>query len=238
MGTHGDSVHDLRRRLRDRIQKLEKIIGGLEEDVREQFMYDFIHTLISEYEDLISNECRQIAKKLGLHYMDENDVFQESIEYLIRWCLPASLKKSTDGQIWLPYLKRSIHNCYINLLKKSNTVSRKMNHVYIDDGEKGAAALRQYGIQNAIDLTNELRYRELIRIVAGELSPLERRIFLGILNPTKAILDFVDTMRKSEDLKRTNSKAELASYYGLSLKGFNAVLEEIRKTIRDNADRV
>lgn len=232
-----DDVRELRSRLESRILRLETIIDQLETDIREEFLTNFIELVLNDYRELIITQCNQINRKLGLPYLDQDDVFQESIEYLIRWCLPASMRKSSGAQIWLPYLKRSLNNIYVNLLKKSNTASRKMDLVYIDDGEKGAAVLERYGIDNAIDLTDELRYRELIQIVADQLSKLSREIFLGILNPTDDIIDFVIAMRKSGG-PRINEKRQLAKFYGLSPHRFNRCLGEIHQTILDNAHKV
>jgi hypothetical protein len=232
-----DTTKVQRLQLQQRLYKLEQTLETLEYELHGKFVEKFVAAILSEYKDLITHQCREISNKLGLHYMDSDDVAQESIEYLIRWCLPASLKRSSKNKIWLPYLKRSLHNCFINLWKQSNTASRKMDFVYIDDGAKGAAVLRKYGIDNAIDLTDELRYRELISLVAGDLKPKTKKIFLGILNPSKEIIDFVYEMKKSGE-NRNSSKRHLAAYYKVSLVEFNKYLKEIRRSIEENANKV
>ena len=230
-------VRKLKRELEIRLKKLEKLIEQMEWELRGSFITTFINAVLTEYQDVIEAECRSIARKLGLQYMDEEDVAQEAIEYLIRWCLPASLKRSTSKHVWLPYLKRSINNCYVNLYRKSTTISRKMNYVYIDDGLAGQAALRKYDIDNAIDMTHELRYRELIRIVAGELPDETRTIFLGIISPPKEVIEYIRGVQESGGTTN-NSMKILAKYYGMSDFRFKRHINIISETIKENSHKV
>jgi hypothetical protein len=232
-----DDEREFKKKLEERILRLEAVVYYLESKLREEFLTTFISTLLNDYKELIQNQCNQINRKLGLQYVDQDDVFQEAVEYLIRWCLPASMQKSTTSTVWLPYLKRSLNNVYVNLFKKANTASRKMDMVYLDDGEKGSAVLEKYGIDNAIDLTKELEYRELIRLVAGDLSDKSREIFLGLLNPTDEIIDFVITMRKNRG-RRADDLRQLATYYKLSIHKFSRCLDEIKLSIKNNAEKV
>jgi DNA-directed RNA polymerase specialized sigma24 family protein len=210
------------RQLEKRVQEIESFLNpGTTEDVSKRF-FDEIY---ENYYKLITSYCGEMDKKLRVGYMDTDDYVQESLIYLLKWCFPKAQKFSTRDAVWVPYIKRSLHNCYVNLLMKYRSQSRTAEVV----------ALSDHVVENDADLTfdmeSEYEFMELSNRVALALQPADRQIFLEVLDPPIELKSFILEHRTTN--KRTTARQTLAAYYELPVTSVNSTFARIRKTIKN-----
>jgi DNA-directed RNA polymerase specialized sigma24 family protein len=234
---------DLNRKL-DRIElaylykKLEVIdqdVGRLETAVKpkyprppESVAERFVRTVLSQYLPLLKSLCADMERKINVPHLDKEDLMQEALEYMLRWCLPKVIEMSTDDEVWLPYIRRSMNNCYVNLIHKHMSSKRNATTVELDD-----YLAKNYKDNNA-DVEHEFEYRDLITRVVASLPKMERTIFKDILKPPVSLRVFL-AIRKIECKKNgtppLSARKYLAEFYDLPITTVNSVFSRFKKQI-------
>jgi len=184
----------------------------------------FVEKILAQYSDLLRATCAEMSRRVNVPYMDRDDFMQESLEYLLRWCFPVVKKFSTDGKMWLPYIKRSIHNCFINILKKHMTKSRYAEIVDL------SPIIEQTVADPSGTPYDDLELGDLVAKVVERLSRRDCRIFLDVLEPPDDLRLYIQK-RKKRAKSGSSPRRILAGYYGCRLSTINSVFSRIKEAI-------
>ncbi len=211
-----------------RIEHLEDLIESIEVKIRPPnddplLAEKFIQKVLREYSNLIDSSCRSMARKLNSPYIDADDLKQEALVYLIKWCLPKVSILSKDGEMWVPYLKRSLYNSFVNIAKAQMTKSRKCISVELTDEIK-----ETYPDSSSIQDT-EIEYHQLLDDICSKLKKRDSRILRDILNPSKKLVAFISKRIKNQRVK--SPRRILSEYYNVPLSTINSIFAKFKKVI-------
>lgn len=226
-------------KLLDRVHDLEQLVRQLERDFQRTFREidlsnlaeEFVNRVLEDYWNLLDNQVRVMQGKLGSKLFDHADLMQEVLEYLLRWCLPRVEERSTKYHLWMPYLKRSIQNCFVNLANKRFSPSRYSRNI----------ELTSEIIDSCVDLQHdtdlEYAYHELVASVRRRLNKVELLIFDNILEPSLAFNAYYTILRA-----RCNSKKQkfsyrkiVAEYYELPEKTVSYIFARFKTIIKEES---
>lgn len=228
-----DSRGELLRRMRE----LERTVDELEKDFEKRFKKvdfsnladEFIVKVLDDYWSLLDNQVREMEVKLNSTLFDKDDLMQEVFEYLLRWCLPTVREKSTKYLLWVPYLKRSLQNCFINLAQKKYTKRRLSNVVELTQD-----IIDSY-VDTQSDTESDYEFEELVSSVRRRLSERDRKIFDNVLNPTLSFNGYCSVLRAyyKKIGKKFSYRKVVAEYFDLPPNTVNYTFNRIRKVIKE-----
>jgi hypothetical protein len=153
---------------------------------------------------------------------------QDCYEYLLLWCFPKAVKLSNGKELWIPYLRRSIKNCFVNVLQRHHTKSRfdeTIFHTPITD----YICETIEDLQGAIDARYE--FEELVHSIKSEISNFAFRVLSDILDPPMSLNLFVTIKRVQ--VKSISTRKVLVEYYKTSPHQLNDAISQIKKSIAE-----
>lgn len=223
--------------LLQKLWKLERNIEELERKFEEQFKTvdlenladEFIRKVLDDYWNLLDSSCKEMERKLRSPKFDREDLIQECLEYLLRWCMDKVRAKSTKYKVWLPYLKRSLQNCFVNIASKEFTKMRRGYAV-----ELTTDIIETYA-DNQVDVESEYEFKELVHMVRDKLCKTDRKIMDIVLTPSIGFLTFYSICRayyKAEGL-RFSQRRIIAEFLDLDVSTVNYRFNRIKNTIKE-----
>lgn len=218
--------------LKNKVDQVDSQIQGLEVVLYPGSIHEvaerFANCVLSQYERLLTSLCTEMQYNLNVPHLDADDCRQEVMEYMLRWCLPKVAQFSTQEHLWLPYIRRAINNCYVNLLKRHKTESRSAMVVELDD-----YLIKNYQ-DSKEDVEGNYEYQDLVTRVMKSLPKMERTILRDILEPPLSMRLFIILKRKeakAENRKKTSSRRFLAEYYDIPITTVNSVFSRFQNRI-------
>jgi DNA-directed RNA polymerase specialized sigma24 family protein len=230
-------ITDLEKRVKEaelsyliaKIDELDEEVTKLEFDLNcgttEEIANMFVNKILTKYWRLLNSQCKHMNQRINATYMDEDDYKQESFEYLLRHCLPRVVQFSTRDNLWLPFIKKSLHNCYVNLLKKHLTQSRKADLVELTD----EIISNEPDLQ--MDVHSEYEFKELVSRVLIKLSNRDQTIFMDVVDPPITLRTFITLKQKELKSKKYSARQLMAEYYKLPITTINSVFSRFRKIL-------
>jgi len=195
----------------------------------EAIKVEFFKVVEQEWGKFIESICKAEAE---YHYdpmLDYDDLKQDVMLYLYKYTFRQVLNRSTEKKIWIPYLRRSVKNCFINIRKSAKNWHHrlKLSSVDVFDLVKSGT----YDVQDNRNPYNEYELHEFCEQVASMLDDQEREVFYEVVNPSNDFTNFLRN-KKSANAEVVHSKTLVAEYFNLTysrtismFKKFNEVVE-------------
>jgi len=229
-----ESDHEL---LKKKLRRLEWELSELEKKFDSTFKEvdlnnlaeEFIEKVLNDYWNLLDSHCRVQESKLNSVLLSREDLIQEALEYLLRWCLPKVREKSSRYVLWIPYLKRSIQNSFVNLANKQFT-KRRYSQVSTMTDE----LIESYQ-DTQVDIEADYEFEELVALVKRRLSKRDRRILDQIINPSLSFKTYYSIIRSycKVKSKKFSYREVIADYNDLSITTVNSVFNRFRNVIKE-----
>lgn len=227
-----------KKRLLQKLWRLERNIEELERKFEEQFKMvdlenladEFIRKVLDDYWNLLDSSCREMEKKLQSPKFNKEDLIQECLEYLLRRCMHRVKEESTKYKIWIPYLKRSFRNCFINIANKELFTQRRKGYT----AELTTDIIETYA-DKQIDIEAEYEFHELVHIVRSKLCETDRKIIDIILKPSIGFITFYTICRsynKAKGLKFSQRRI-MAEFLDLDVSTVNYRFSRIKNIIKE-----
>lgn len=198
----------------------------------------FIDRVLTQYKDLLKSHCVAVERNLRIPYIDREDIMQDSLEYLLKWCLPKVQLYSSEDRLWMPYLKRSLHNCFVNQLKKAITqmrVSEITSTTYLHDYQ---GMLEDIDDPN-VDVELDYEFAQFVQMTKDKLRPREKMLLSDILSPPLSLRTFITIYKATAGrTKHFSSRRALASYYNVPLTSLNSAFTAIKHAIEKTKTEV
>lgn len=178
------------KRLKNRMKKLE--ISYEEFDM--VFKEEYINEVLSRYDPLITFCCFKAQQQLQINFIDQYDIKQEFLEYLLKWTYVESKRRILNGEtdVWVPFIKRSFRNFIINFQNyhKKGGKRRPLRSVTSLSAIEGTAVEEQLDMES-IDLQGDLEVKDYItKFMGGLTHPVDREVFKVLFFPSKSFKKF------------------------------------------------
>jgi hypothetical protein len=168
---------ELKRRLEKTLDDLSALCDRLDERIvgcrrKEEVAAVFVDELFRRFRKFLNNVSAGISRSLKDPAITEDDVLQDIIEYMLRWNLDEVVFRSTGESIWLPNMKRSVSNCYVNLKAKRTRQMRRGIRKDLEDVH--SELLLDEQTEGVVQLVSDIKKR---------LTPVQNKIFKFLLDP-------------------------------------------------------
>lgn len=169
-------------RLYQQIECLEKKVANLEAllegyaSIEEKFILE----VIDQFGDLLDISASDVVLRLGDNAIEKEDVIQEMLLYMLKYCLKEVCRRSFFGHAWLPYIKRTLRNCMVNL---KQAVSKR-----ITSFKSGDARQEDSNVWTYCNIEENLIIDELIEEITVKMSERDKLIFKTILDPPEDLI--------------------------------------------------
>jgi len=176
---------------------------------------------------MISAMCKDFVNSNKLPAMiTPDDLKQEFFEYLLRYTSAKARKESCYDNVWLPFIKRSLRNCYLNVSSRYQRGKR-------DDGVLNQELAIQF-IGSIPGPEEDVLYDSLVKEVRSCLSGDTLKLFNALVNPKSSLLRIA--RKKSCGNVKINNKT-LSLYFRWSQTKTSYVFHELKKDIRNVLER-
>lgn len=211
--------------LEGEIKNLETNLYSFDDELKTEF----IEEVITKFSGLLTESSIRVASSLRNPLFAPADIFQEFLEYLLRYTYSEVRKrKLATGKLWLPYLKRSIRNCSINLFKKygKGTLRNPISEAYnIDDFIEDENL-----ISNLVDYT--FLFSQVGYEVLKTLDKRDRFIFLIFVYPSVNYIKYL----RLKNLK--SSKWAMSKYFGIPYSSILKSFKHIKKVFEETVSNI
>jgi hypothetical protein len=222
MGKAGKEMDkELKRRLERTLTQLESICIQLEEvlkgeDRKEKIAVDFVDELFKRFRKYLKNASRTIYKSIGDPAITEDDVLQDIIEYMLRWNLDEVVFRSSPQMIWLPNLKRSVSNCYVNM--KAHSMRKMRVGIREDLGDVHDELIQYEDTESVVQILSD---------ITKHLDPVQRTIFANLVRPSDSLCSYAKTTGRLVD------KEVMCEFLGISPTIFSTNYTKIRGVAKE-----
>jgi len=189
----------------------------------------FFECLEEEWGSFIERACYAEAAFHHDPMLSNDDLKQDVFEYIYRYCFAEVYKRSKNGTIWMPYLRNSIRNCFVNTRKSKKNWRIRLDMVGTDASEMEFLADTknegEHCFYDQRDIEADFEYEEYCHEVATMLTKQEQMIFYALLNPSKEFSNFI----KVRTFGRSNTritKTMVSDFFGLN---YGTVIEAFKK---------
>lgn len=165
--------------LESEVSNVEARLGGFD-SIEEKF----ISSIMDEYLGLIMAAASHFQYTLGDSAIDRDDLVQDSIEYMLRYTLCKVKERSSLSSVWLPFIKKSVRNCFKNLLDYHNRRKRRAVFVTLDslfDDEPDPSfytnGLQLEHLSSFASQESQSICADVVSEIRGRLDEVERSVF-------------------------------------------------------------
>jgi hypothetical protein len=223
-----------RSKLEQQIEDLEKQVADMEARAEgwSGFEEKFITAIEEEFGGMINAACDRMAFSI----FSGEDIKQEFIEYLLRYCLRRARQftlREESNRVWIPYLYKSVRNCYVNLLANCSRVKRSHGQSLEVLHDSGRALFSQYARKAAHDPDGDIMYDALVEEIylhlgeSGDKDVL--KMYCAMIDPKPSLLRI--TRKFSRGKVRISNKA-MSAFFGWSPTKTSSVYSRLKKEIK------
>ena len=185
-----------------------------------------------EWGVFLSNVCKSEANHHHDPMLDKDDLKQDILEYIFRYNFKAVKERSKDGEVWVPYLRNTVRNCFVNIRKSTKNWRIRLDMISSDihDLQIDSSRAQMPHLTHSTNTGKEYEYRELISRVAEKLDKQERKLFLELINPSKKFTKFLRSKKKGA-AEVFHSRKLVKEYFGLSYPRVLSMFKKFQQTI-------
>lgn len=187
----------------------------------------FIEEIMNRYQNYIEFRCKITAKdQIKDPAWGYDDIQQEIMIHIWRFCTDASRKYSSKNDIWLPHMEMMIRNVISNLLdckyKRQDTIVDYSNNADPTEVLEKSKDNRPY---ETVDMANLLVH------VKKNIKPEYQEYFDEIVNPSDKFSSFIKS-NTTEGRGFRVTKAMVSKYFKISYNKTLAVFKNLEETFK------
>jgi hypothetical protein len=214
--------------VKDELKKLEASVETLEkqfEKFDKELKEEFIEKILLQFDDLLEERANKLSYCLKNPIFEKSDIKQEFVLYILKYNYQEAKRRAIlGGEVWIPYLKNSIRNCSINLIKKYGQDTKrnpKFELLDLDDPTTEKVFL----ISDFVDY--DFLFSKIGYFILKKLNRVERLLFLSVVYPS------VNFRKYLEKKKLKVSKITISRYFGIPYSLVVKSFKKIKSTFVD-----